>query len=266
MSHLKLACCLIQWAGETRRDLEKALREVANAGWDGVESYVVDSAEESVCVATLARRYNLHWVDVICRDPIQMVKYNIALGNAAVEVPMRARRDYGEDNPTDADYERAARTLDEVLAFCRTHHIKGYHHAHLGTMIETVRDAERLLAAAADLYLLLDTGHLLAAGCDLLQVFRSDTLRHRIAHVHLKDFHADDPRTQNHRPCKWGEQGRFAELGNGDFAPDVKGVLEALGEVGYDGWVSVELDRPYPVRPPADAARANREYLRSLGY
>jgi len=26
------------------------------------------------------------------------------------------------------------------------------------------------------------------------------------------------------------------------------------------------LDRPYPPRPPAEAARVNREYLRRLGY
>jgi sugar phosphate isomerase/epimerase len=36
--------------------------------------------------------------------------------------------------------------------------------------------------------------------------------------------------------------------------------------VGYDGWLSVELDRPYPLKPPAEAARANCAYLRGLGY
>lgn len=90
--------------------------------------------------------------------------------------------------------------------------------------------------------------------------------RQRIAHVHLKDFHADDPATWNHRSCRWGEQGRFAELGQGNFGLDVKAVLQVLQQVGYDGWVSVELDRPYPPRPPAEAARTSREYLRRLGY
>ncbi len=266
MPSFMLACCLIQWAGEEDENLEQVLREVAEAGWDGVESYVVKSAEELVWAASLARRYGLHWVNIISPQPFEMVRYNATLGNEAVEVPFRWREDFGGDRPSPADYERAARSLDEVLAFCRSHRMKGYHHAHLGSMIETVDEAERLLSAAPDLYLLLDTGHLLAAGDDPMRVFASSILRGRIGHVHLKDFHADDPATWNHRTCRLGERGRFAELGRGNFGLDVGAVLRHLQEAGYDGWVSVELDRPYPPRPPAEAAHANREYLRRLGY
>ena len=61
------------------------------------------------------------------------------------------------------------------------------------------------------------------------------------------------------------------ELGHFWYSPDaqrssVKAALGGLESVGYDGWVSVELDRPYPPRPAAEAAVVNREYLRSLGY
>ena len=45
-----------------------------------------------------------------------------------------------------------------------------------------------------------------------------------------------------------------------------RAVLEGLGQVGYDGRVSVELNRPYSPRPAAEAAKVNREYLRRLGY
>ncbi len=172
----------------------------------------------------------------------------------------------GGSDPSDADFENAARTLDDVLAFCDAHHIKGFHHAHLGTLLETVEDAERLLAAAPSLWLLFDTGHMLAAGSDPMLVFESENLRNRIGHVHLKDCHADDPGTWDYRTQRFGEQARFAELGAGNLGLDVKAALEGLESVGYDGWVSVELDRPYPSRPPAEAAVVNREYLRNLGY
>ena len=99
-----------------------------------------------------------------------------------------------------------------------------------------------------------------------MQVFESERLRNRIGHVHLKDCHADDPATWDYRTQRFGEQARFAELGAGNLGLDVKAALEALEVVGYDGWVSVELDRPYPPRPPAEAAMVNREYLRGLGY
>ena len=266
MGRFKLACCLIQWAGEETENLDKVLKEVAEAGWDGVESYVIASADELVNVATLAGHYGLHWVNMICRQPIDMVKYNITLGNSAVEVPFRWRGDFGGDDPADEDFERAARSLDDVVAFAKAHRVKPYHHAHLGSMIETVQDAERLLTKAPDLWLLLDTGHLLAARSAPLQVFQSAILRNRIGHVHLKDCHVDDPASWNHRSQEFGERARFAELGKGNMGLDTRAVLQALEEVGYDGWVAVELDRPYLTPSAAEAAKVNRDYLRGLGY
>jgi sugar phosphate isomerase/epimerase len=264
----KLACHLIQFGGEERQSPEKVLREVAEAGWEGVEAMPANSPGELVQVAVLARRYGLHLVNNLGpgNQSLESVKYNITLGNRAAEVPFLWRTNFGGDNPTDADFERAARSLDEILAFCVTHDVKGFQHAHLGAMIETVEDAECLLSKAPDLWLLLDTGHMLAAGSDPLRVFQSPLLRNRIAHVHLKDCHADNPATWNRRTQRFGEQARFAELGAGNLGLDVKAVLKNLEEVGFDGWVAVELDRPYPPRPPTEAARVNREYLRQLGY
>ena len=265
MGKFRLACHLIQFGGEQRDNPEKVLREVADAGWDGVEGLGIESSEQLVEMATLARSLGLHIVNTGGAG-LDRVRFNIALGNDAAEVPSLRRSEWGGPDPSDADFENAARTLDDLLAFCDAHHIKGFHHAHLGTMLETVDDAERLLAVAPSLWLLFDTGHMLAAGSDPMQVFESERLRNRIGHVHLKDCHADDPETWDYRTQRFGEQARFAELGAGNLGLDVKAALEALEAVGYDGWVSVELDRPYPPRPPAEAAMVNREYLRSLGY
>ena len=265
MGKFRLACHLIQFGGEQRDNPEKVLREVADAGWDGVEGLGIETSDQLVEMATLARSLGLHIVNAGGAG-LDRVRFNIALGNDAAEVPSLRRSEWGGSDPSDADFENAARTLDDVLAFCDAHDIKGFHHAHLGTLLETVDDAERLMAAAPSLWLLFDTGHMLAAGSDPMQVFESDNLRNRIGHVHLKDCHADDPETWDYRTQRFGEQARFAELGAGNLGLDVKAALEGLEAVGYDGWVSVELDRPYPPRPPAEAAVVNREYLRSLGY
>jgi inosose dehydratase len=55
-------------------------------------------------------------------------------------------------------------------------------------------------------------------------------------------------------------------LGDGDI--DVEGVLGALGEIAYAGWLVVEQDvLPDPDHPrqPAEDQRRNREYLRAHG-
>ena len=267
MGKFRLACHLIQFRGEHRENPDKVFREVAEAGWDGVEGVGALSAEELVELAVLARSFGLRLVNIEAgNSPVDRVKYNIVLGNGAVEVPSRRRADWGGDDPTDEDIERAARSMDEVLSFCKRYGIKGFHHAHLRTLIETVEDAERLMSAAPDLWLLYDTGHFLAAGSDPMQVFENDDLKHRIGHVHLKDCHADDPATWNHRTQNFNEQARFAELGEGNLGLDTKAVMTKLEEIGYDGGVCVELDRPFPPKPPADAAKSNRERLRELGY
>ena len=268
MGRFRIACHLIQFGDEPRHDLDKVLREVAEAGYEGVEGVPIASADELVDAAMRARRYGLHIVNA--QDghgrALESVRYNITLGNDAAEVPALQRRDWGGASPSPADFERAARSLDPVLAFCKQHSIKGFHHAHLRTMIETVEDAEALLAAAPDLWLLYDTGHLLACKSDPMRVLQSPILRNRIAHVHLKDFHADDLASWDHRTQRYGERARFAELGQGNAGLDVGAVLHGLAEVGYNGWVSVELDEPYPPKPAAEAARSSREYLRALGY
>jgi len=210
MAAFRLACHLIQFGAEAATDPEKVLREVAEAGWPGVEGLRARDADELVTLAALARRFGLEVVNTggPRQDPMAARRYDVALGNRATEVP----------------------------------------------------------TAAPELWLLLDTGHLLAAGGDPLAVFRSDRLRGRIAHVHLKDVHADDPASWDHRTPPFGERGRFAELGAGNAGLDAAAVLRALDEIGYDGRIAAEPDKAYPPRPPAEAAAANRRHLQTLGY
>ena len=127
---------------------------------------------------------------------------------------------------------------------------------------QTKEDADRMLAAAPGLYLLLDTGHLTCAGSDALETLWAH--KDRIGHVHLKDFWADDPATWTWPGSKFGEEGRFKELGDGNMGLDIPGILKALEEINYEGWVAVELDRA--TIPMELAAKKNREYLKGLGY
>jgi L-ribulose-5-phosphate 3-epimerase len=91
----------------------------------------------------------------------------------------------------------------------------------------------------------VDTGWLGTQGVDSPSAIRA--LGKAVRHVHLKDVKA----AGGHETCV---------LGTG--VVDIAGTVQALREIGYDGWYSWE-DEPED-RNPFDSAIANREYIESL--
>ena len=259
----RIACHTIQWRGEQNENPEKVIRVVAQAGYDGIEGFKIESPQQLVDIASLCAKHGLHLVNAGGPTPQERVKYNAALGNRSCEVPAARRGEYGGQDPTDDDYRRAADDLAEACAAAKAYGIKAFHHAHLNTLIETPAEADKFLACAPDLHLLFDTGHMLAANSNPLDVF--ETLPDRIAHVHLKDTTAKDPGTYKRWECKFNEDAWFEELGKGNLGFDGAAILAGLEAIGYDLWVTVEQDR-CTHHDPEETARVNREYFRSLGY
>ncbi len=141
-------------------------------------------------------------------------------------------------------------------------------HAHAAGFIDFEPELERLLDEVDEsiLKICFDTGHHSYAGYDPVAFMR----RHigRISYMHFKDI---DPevkaraianRTGFYEACG---QGIFCNLGQGDV--DFPAVRQVLLEAGFDGWCTVEqdCDPTLDVRPVEDA-RANREYLESIGF
>ncbi len=136
-------------------------------------------------------------------------------------------------------------------------------HPHAGTFIETPVEVERL-AASTDperMGICLDVGHHLVGGGDPVAAIRA--LRGRVAHVHLKDV---DPavlvRLQTGAVEGLGHAIRervFTELGAGML--DLDGVIAALIELDYAGWLIVEQDTTWA--PPSESAAIGRRVLAS---
>ena len=262
MPKFRIACHLIQFEGREKTEPEWVLDNIAAAGYEGCEGFSPETPEQLVEIACLAAQRGLHIVNLGGPNPAARLQFNVTLGNDAVEVPACSKGSFAGPNPGDQDFANAAATLADIIALCEKHHVKPFHHAHIGTMIETKEDADRMLAAAPGLYLLLDTGHLTCAGSNAVETLVAH--HNRIGHVHLKDFYADNPQTWHWPGSKFWEEGRFKELGDGNMGLDVREVLRLLEEIGYEGWVSVELDRA--TVGMEQAAKYNREYLQRLGF
>src|SRR3954469_12117636 len=175
----------------------------------------------------------------------------------------------GYDSRPDLDDEgwhRLLRNLDRVAARAADHGIRAVLHPHVGTMVETGPEVQRVLDGAS-VPLCLDTGHLLIGGTDPAELTRQ--VPERIAHTHLKDVDlAFAKQVQNGRLTYTDavRGGMYRPLGTGDV--DVKAIVDRLDAIGYDGWYTLEQDTiltkaPHDEGPLADV-RTSVDYLRGL--
>ena len=152
--------------------------------------------------------------------------------------------------------------LTEVAEHVERRGLQMAYHHHMGTVIQTEEDIDRLMAISSGAVgLLLDTGHLRYAGGDVVQVAR----RHagRLAHVHCKDVRGPvlaQVRDGDRSFLDAVRAGVFTVPGDGaiDYAP----LLSALASTSYSGWLVVEAEQDPAVAHPATYARRGFDYLR----
>ena len=138
-----------------------------------------------------------------------------------------------------------------------------YHH-HMGTVVETAAEIDRLMAATGgSVGLLLDTGHLAFAGADPADI----AWRHRprINHVHCKDVRPGvlaRARAVDESFLDAVLDGIFTVPGDG--AIDFAAVLTALKAANYRGWLVVEAEQDPVKAHPLVYARRGFVHLRAV--
>ena len=175
-----------------------------------------------------------------------------------------------EAEQMDADEWRAFRDRIATIAKIGTEEygLTTSIHAHAAGFIDFEPELERLLDEVDEsvLRICFDTGHHSYAGFDPVAFMK----RHidRISYMHFKDINpvvkADvvANRTDFYKACG---QGIFCNLGQGDV--DFAAVRQVLLDAGFEGWCTVEQDcDPSMPGTPLEDARANRQYLQSIGF
>ncbi len=165
----------------------------------------------------------------------------------------------GTPKLTDAGWDRLIGTIHAIAAEARDAGHRAAFHPHGGTFVETPAEVERL-ASRLDPALVgvcLDVGHYLVGGGDPVRALVD--YGDLVTHVHLKDV---DPvvlgRLRDGTLGGFGDAVRarlFTELGAGLL--DLDGVVGALADRGYDGWLMVEQDSCWG-RPSESAAIGRR--------
>lgn len=167
----------------------------------------------------------------------------------------------------DAQWKALLTRLDRLQEVAAEHGIEATLHPHVGTMVESREEVERVLEGSA-IGLTLDTGHLLVGGTDPVALARDAT--ERIRHTHLKDVDAATAQRVRAGELTYYEavrQGLYRPLGHGDV--DIAGIVGALESSGYQGWYVMEQDTVLTTEPvegagPVADVRASLEHLRQV--
>ena len=176
--------------------------------------------------------------------------------NAPLGFGIQDRRTLNED-----EWDRVCRGLSRFAGICAEEGLKLVYHHHMGTVIQTESELDRLLTWTPDLHLLLDAGHLSFAGIDPLRVLAK--YAHRVAHVHLKSTRpaiVDRVRREGWSFYRAVAEGVFTIPGDGSV--DYPSIFRLLQAVNYHGWLVVEAEED-PVKVPAlPKAKRARDYVR----
>src|ERR1051326_2583851 len=163
----------------------------------------------------------------------------------------------------ESDWSWFAERLTAVADHLAGRGVRMAYHHHMGTVVETEAEIDRLMRLTGEsVGLLLDTGHLTYAGADSAAVAR----RHiaRINHVHCKDVRPEVLTAMRKGDRSFLDavvEGVFTVPGDG--AADFAGALGVLKAARYLGWLVVEAEQDPAKAHPLTYARMGHDYLSS---
>ncbi len=284
---VKLGIAPIAWSNDDMPELggetplEQCLSEASEAGFSGIESGG-KFPKESEKLIPLLEKYKLNlcsgWYGANLRkntvkEEIALIQQQLKLfkdcnspcmvfaevsGSIAGDQskPLSTRPQMDNDM-----WKNFCKKISEMGKYLQDQGMPLAYHHHMGTVIETQKDTERLLENTGDeVKLTLDTGHMLFAGGNSIKVIND--YKERLVHVHCKDMRKNilDKSLQNDLSFREAFlEGAFTVPGDGCI--DYKPLLNFLKKNDYVGWLVVEAEQDPSKANPFEYAKIGYKYL-----
>ncbi len=288
---VNLGMAPIGWCNDDMPELgaennfRQTVSEMALAGFTGTEignKYPTDPAELKWELDLRGMRVASRWYssflltkpyEEVEADFVKELDFLAAVGANRVNVSEQSYSIQGQvDTPVlgdkkyvmnDEEWNRFCDGLNRLGKKAREKGFKLCFHHHMGTVVQTAEETDRMLENTDQEYVFLcyDTGHFTFAGEDPLSMLKKH--HNRIGHVHLKDMRRDV--VDRVKPEGWSflkavREGAFTVPGDGcvDFGP----IFKALDENGYEGWLLVEAEQDPAKANPLEYAKKARAYIK----
>ena len=154
--------------------------------------------------------------------------------------------------------------INEVSKYMEDYGVPLAYHHHMGTVVQSQEDTERLIDnTLSSVKLLIDTGHMLFAGGDFIKVAKDYSSR--LQHVHCKDIRKDVLNKSLKNDLSFIDAffaGVFTVPGDGCI--DYKTFLKLLKDLNYKGWLVVEADQDPKKANPLEYGKIGFNHLKKI--
>ena len=262
---------------------QQCVSEMALAGFAGTEignKYPADAAVLKHMLDVRGLRIASRWFSsFLITKPLEEnikafeteLKFLKAVGAGAINVSEQSYSVQGmEETPifghkyimNEAEWKKLIEGLNALGKIAAEQGFRLCFHHHMGTVVQTVEETERLMdeTDAKYVHLCYDTGHFVFTGADPVAMLKKYI--NRIGHVHLKDVRLPvlaRTHKENLSFLTAVREGAFTVPGDGDF--DFTPVFDLLSEANYTGWLLVEAEQDPAKANPFEYAKKARAYI-----
>ena len=284
---IKLGIAPIAWSNDDMPELggdtpiETCLEEVKESGFTGIELGGKFPRNPGI-VKFLLKKYNLQmpggWYGALLKersieeewsamqDHISLLKFvksdvfvfadvsGSIQGNGLAPLSDRPKIN-------DSEWKNYCDKISEISNRLDDIGIPMSYHEHMGTIIQTEEDVNRLMNETNDkTFLLYDTGHLLFAQANYENVLKKYISK--INHIHCKDIRKSVLENSLKKNLSFRDSflnGVFTVPGDGCI--DYKPLLKLLKENDYDKWLVIEAEQDPKIANPLKYAIIGNNYL-----
>ena len=282
----------IAWSNDDDRSLgahislEQCLDETAKIGFDGIEKghkFPQDPAGLKAVLEPRGLRYVSGWHSLnLLTHTIEEEKAAMqpaldllkAMGSKVIIVCETSNAIHGNDavavndrpKLSDADWASFGAGVEALADYAAAQGIALVYHHHMGTIVESEEEIDRLMAhTGPHAKLLLDTGHCLFGGGNPERVAKNHM--HRVGHIHAKNIRpiiARQVRDDNLSFLEGVRRGVFTVPGDAEGGVDFLPVLRIAAEHGYQGWLVIEAEQDPDVRNPFEYQSLGLKSLKAM--
>jgi len=284
---VKLGVAPIAWSNDDMPELggdtslEQCLEEASQAGYIGIESGGKFPKNSSELIPKL-EKYNLKlcsgWYGANLRknsveDEKNLIKEQLQLFKdcqapcivfAEVSGSIQSdpnRRLSTRPQMASDEWKKYCYKISEMGKYLEDQEMPLAYHHHMGTIIETQKDTERLLDNTHEsVKLTLDTGHMFFAKGESIKII--EDYKTRLKHVHCKDIRKNVLEKSLKEDLSF--RGAFLEGAftvPGDGCIDYKPLFDILKKNNYSGWLVVEAEQDPKKANPLEYAIKGYNYL-----